>query len=70
MPTPPKKPINEYLRYTGLGFEILACILVCVGAGYWLDQRLQTEKPWFTLFLSLLGCVAAIVLMIRKLGKK
>jgi F0F1-type ATP synthase assembly protein I len=69
MPKPPKKPINEYLRYTGLGFELLACILIGVGAGYWLDQHFLTEKPWFTLFLSLLGCVAAIFLMIRRLGK-
>ena len=66
----PNKPINEYLKYTGLGFEILACILIFVAGGYALDRWLETEKPWFTLGLSLLGCAAAIYLMIKQLGKK
>ncbi|RMG68398.1 MAG: AtpZ/AtpI family protein [Bacteroidetes bacterium] len=63
-----KKPLlHDYVRYTGLGFEILACILIFAGAGYGLDHWLQTEKPWFLLALSLVGCAAAIYLMIRTL---
>lgn len=65
--TPQKKrPIPDYLRYTGLGFEFLACILLFVGIGYFLDNKLQTEKPWFLLVFSLLGCIAAIYLIVRK----
>lgn len=64
-----KSSRNEYLRYTGLGFEILACILLFVGLGYKLDQWQATEKPWFTLSLSLVGCGLAIYLMIRQLNK-
>ena len=63
-------PIKDYLRYAGLGFEILACILLFAGTGYGLDRWLSTEKPWFLLSLSLLGCATAIYLMIRELGKK
>ncbi|MEL6842140.1 MAG: AtpZ/AtpI family protein [Bacteroidota bacterium] len=66
---PKHKASNDYLRYAGLGFEILACILLFVGAGYRLDQWLETEKPWFTLFLSLCGCAMAIYLMIRQLNR-
>ena len=62
-------PKFNYLRYTGLGFEILACILLFVGAGYKLDQWLETDKPWFTLFLSLAGCVVAIIILVRQLNK-
>lgn len=67
---PAKKAVNQYIRYAGLGFEILACILLFAGAGYGLDQWLATEKPWFLLALSLVGCGGAIYLMIRELGKK
>ncbi|MEZ4772067.1 MAG: AtpZ/AtpI family protein [Bacteroidia bacterium] len=61
-----RSPYQEYLRYTGLGFEILACILLFVGAGYGLDTWAGTEKPWFMLVLSIAGCAAAIFLAIRK----
>ena len=53
------------MRYAGLGVEILACIFIFVGIGYWLDDKYQTEKPWFLLIFALLGCVVALWLMIR-----
>lgn len=62
-----KKPHHDYTRYAGLGFEILACMLLFVGGGYALDRWLEPEKPWFTLGLSLFGCVCAIILMIRSI---
>lgn len=65
-----KKPLNDYIKYAGLGFEILACILLFAGLGYGLDQWTETEKPWFLLGLSLVGCGVAMYLMIRVLGQK
>ena len=64
-----KRPNNEYLKYTGLGFEFLACILLFVGAGYGLDQWLETEQPWFLMSLSLAGCGIALYLLVRKFWK-
>ena len=64
-----KKKLNEYIRYAGLGFEILACILLFAAAGYGLDSWQETEKPWFLLLFSLLGCAMAIYLMIRAFNK-
>lgn len=66
-PKPDKN--KEILRYAGMGFEILATMILCVGAGYYLDQKVGTEKPWFTLGFSLLGCGVALYLMIRSLDK-
>ena len=57
--------MKNYMRYAGLGFEILACIFVFAGLGYWLDNKYQTEKPWFLLTFALLGCGVAIYLMVR-----
>ncbi|TAE49622.1 MAG: AtpZ/AtpI family protein [Bacteroidetes bacterium] len=67
MPDKPS-PRNEYLKYAGLGFEILACVLLFVGAGYGLDRLAGTAKPWFLLTFSLIGCAAALFLIIRKFG--
>jgi len=66
-PQKEKEKLNEYVRYAGLGFEILACILLFAGAGYGLDSWLEPSKPWFLLTGSLLGCAMAIYLMIRSL---
>jgi F0F1-type ATP synthase assembly protein I len=60
--------MKPYLKYAGLGFEILASMLFCVGIGYWLDQKMETEKPWFVLGFALLGCVIVIYRMIQTLN--
>lgn len=57
------------MKYAGLGFEILASMLFCVGIGYVLDKHFETEKPWFVLAFSLLGCVMVIYIMIRSLKR-
>ncbi|MEM6764514.1 MAG: AtpZ/AtpI family protein [Bacteroidota bacterium] len=62
-----KKPVHNYIKYAGLGFEILACLLIFCGIGYALDSWQETEKPWFLLTFSLLGCAAALYLMIKSL---
>jgi F0F1-type ATP synthase assembly protein I len=58
------------MKYAGLGFEILASMLFCVGIGYALDKYFETEKPWFVLTFSLLGCVMVIYIMIKSLNRK
>lgn len=63
---PPKKSTPNYLQYAGLGFEVLACILLFAGAGHALDRWLATDKPWFLLVLALVGCAFAIYLLVRR----
>ena len=63
-------PTKEYLRYTSLGFEVLASILLFVGLGYKLDQWLETEQPWFLLGCSLMGCGVAMYLLISRFTQK
>jgi F0F1-type ATP synthase assembly protein I len=59
------KKHHHYLRYAGLGFEILATILIFTGIGYGLDKWAGTEKPWFTLGFSLFGIVVALYYAVR-----
>ncbi len=62
-----KSVLHEYIRYTGVGFEVITYIMIFVAGGYFLDIWLETN-PWFTLSLSLLGCGVAMYVIIKKLG--
>ena len=43
-----------------MGFQMVISIFLFVAAGYYLDQHFETQQPWFTLTLSLIGCIAAL----------
>jgi len=64
-----KKPQNEglrtYARYTGIGFQMAAIILIATWGGIKLDQLAGFEKPVITIILSLLGVFAAIYTAIK-----
>jgi len=72
----PKKPIksnggglNDYARYSGMAFEMVAIILAGVFGGTKLDELADT-KPLFTVVLSLISVTAAIYIVIRDLLKR
>ena len=47
-----KKPGNDYLKYTGIAFQMLAIIGAGVALGSWADKKLNPEKKhlrWFSL---------------------
>jgi ATP synthase protein I len=61
---PEKKQPNAALKYTGIGFQMLAIIAIGVFGGIKLDQWLHTPKI-FTIVLSLLSIFAAIYVAIK-----
>jgi F0F1-type ATP synthase assembly protein I len=62
--TPPPKKTNAALKYTGLGFQMLAIIALAVFGGIQLDRYFHTPDI-FTVILSLLGVVTGIYLAIK-----
>lgn len=65
--TLPEKPTNgrgwtravqDAGPYLGLGIGLAVTVLLCLGAGYWLDGKLSTE-PLFFLLGGLFGMAAA-----------
>ena len=68
--TPIKKPNNDYLRYSGLGFQLASTIGVGVFIGVELDKWLKTSKPWFTIACSLLFLVVGFYAAFKDLLKK
>jgi ATP synthase protein I len=61
---PEKKPPNTALKYTGIGFQMLAIIGLGVFGGIKLDQWLHTDNV-FTIILSLLSITSAIYIVIK-----
>ena len=65
-----KKPeVNNYLRYSGLGFQIAATIALGVFIGYELDKWAKTSGPYFTLAFSITFMIAGLYLGLRNVFK-
>lgn len=60
---------NEYLKYTGLAFQMLAVIGVSVWAGLKLDEKFMGGKPVFLIILTFLGIFGSIYTLYRSLPK-
>lgn len=61
-------PLNNYVKFTGLAFQMLAAIGIGTWFGYWLDGRLKNEVPIFTLVFSMLA-LGAVIAWLLKISK-
>ena len=62
---PPNKGLNDFARYSGMAFQMIAVILITTWGGIELDKLTKTETPVFTIILSLLGVFAAIYTAVK-----
>jgi len=60
-----RKHSNEYLKYSGMAFEMFVIMGIFVFAGTKLDEQMQTEKAWFTILGAVIGTTAAMVYTLR-----
>ena len=63
--SPPNKGLNDFARYSGMAFQMIAVILIATWGGTELDKLLKLHTPIFTIILSLIGVFAAIYLAVR-----
>lgn len=74
MSTPEKEPVknvNNYLKYSGMAFQMVGTMLIGILVGKWLDRKLETPQPYFTALFALVFTGAAIYLVLRDfLAKK
>ncbi len=68
-PSKRKQYKDDYLKYTSLAFQIVAAMLFFIAVGYFLDKWLHMTFPIFKLVFSILGVVAAMVVLFRMAGK-
>jgi len=65
-----KNKFDDFIRYSSLGFEMMAIIGVFTFGGYKIDQWMKNEFKGFTLGLMIFSVVIAIVYGTRNLLKK
>lgn len=71
---PPKKkkdqnPMGEYLKYSGIAFQMLAVIGLSIWGGMKLDEKFNNGKPLFLLILTFLGIFGSIYGLYKSLPK-
>lgn len=65
-----KNKFDNFIRYSSLGFEMMAIIGAFTFGGYKIDQWMKNEFKGFTLGLMVLSVVLAIIYGTRNLLKK
>jgi len=62
---PENSGINDFARYSGMAFQMVAIILITTWGGIELDKLTGFKTPVFTIILSLLGVIAAIYTAVK-----
>lgn len=60
---------NSFIRYSSLGFEMMAIIGGFTFLGYKIDQWMHNEFKGFTLSLVILGVIVSIIYGVKNLLK-
>lgn len=55
---------NDYVKFTGLGIQIAASLLISLYGGLWLDEKFESE-PLFLLIGVFFGMFAGIWTVIK-----
>lgn len=63
--SPQNKGLNDFGRYSGMAFQMIAIILVTTWGGIQLDKLVKFHTPVFTIILSILGVFAAIYTAVK-----
>ena len=66
----PKNRFDNFIRYSSLGFEMMAIIGIFTFAGYKIDQWLKNEFRIATLVLMIFSVIIAILYGVKGLLKK
>jgi hypothetical protein len=65
-----KNRFDNFIRYSSLGFEMMAIIGIFTFAGYKIDQWLKNEFRIATLVLMIFSVIIAILYGVKGLLKK
>jgi hypothetical protein len=65
-----KKQLNNYVKYSGLGFQMMAALCLAVWGGIKIDEWLNLKFPAFTVALSCIAFIGSLVIFIRSLPKE
>ncbi len=66
----PKKPLDNYIRYSSMGIQMGATIFLMTWAGVKIDAYLHLKFPAFTLLFALSSVTGALYYFIRQVTRK
>lgn len=61
------KPTNSYVKFSGLGFQMIAIIGAFTFAGYKIDHSANHKVMWVTAVLSLTGVFISLYVVVKSL---
>ena len=64
-----QKPVKNYLKYSGMAFQMVAYILVGVFIGRKLDQYFATSRPLLTALMAILFLGVYLFKLVRDLSQ-
>lgn len=59
------KPANDYIKYTGIAFQMIVIIGALSFIGYEIDKRTGHTTQWVTAIFSLSGVFISLYLVIK-----
>ncbi|MBE2246846.1 MAG: AtpZ/AtpI family protein [Candidatus Competibacteraceae bacterium] len=70
LPNSKKPTSNDYLKYSGLAFQMLAIIALGILVGTRLDRYFQNSKSLFTVVCAILSILLSLGLILKDLIRK
>ncbi|AOW21054.1 AtpZ/AtpI family protein [Urechidicola croceus] len=64
-----KKPLNKYIRLTGVGLQMGLTIYLAAYFGKKLDLKYPNERNWFTMSFTVVGVFVALWSVINQVNK-
>lgn len=64
------KNTTNFIKYSGMGFQMLATIGLFAFAGYKIDGYRNSDKLIFTAVLGLVGVIISLYQVVRQLNSK
>jgi len=59
------KPSNDYIKYSGIAFQMIAIIGILTFIGYKIDGNKAHDTPWVTAAMALAGVFISLYLVIK-----
>ncbi len=60
-----KENVEGYAKYSGLAFQMIASIGLFVWLGTYLDKKMETAQPYWTLGLTTMAVIASMISVIK-----
>lgn len=64
-----RSALKDWMKYSGLAFQLLGACLAGVFIGRWLDAKMELERPLWAVFLTIFFMVASLVSLYHQLTK-